>query len=38
VGTFIAMNDARAGFQADSDAIVFFKNYSLSATSFVEFT
>jgi hypothetical protein len=38
VGTFIAMNDGRAGFQADSDAIVFLKNYSLSATNFVEFT
>jgi len=25
VGTFIAMNDGRAGFQADSDAIVFLK-------------
>ena len=37
VGTFIAMNDGRAGFQADSDAIVFLKNYSVSATSFVEF-
>jgi len=37
VGTFIAMNDGRAGFQADSDAIVFLKNYSLSATNFVEF-
>jgi Ca2+-binding RTX toxin-like protein len=37
VGTFIAMNDARAAFQADSDAIVFLKNYSVSATSFVEF-
>jgi hypothetical protein len=38
VGTFIAMNDGRAGFQADSDAIVFLKNHSLSATKFVEFT
>jgi Ca2+-binding RTX toxin-like protein len=37
VGSFIAMNDGRAGFQADSDAIVFLKNYSVSATSFVEF-
>jgi hypothetical protein len=37
VGIFIAMNDARAGFQADSDAIVFLKSYSVSATSFVEF-
>ena len=37
VGTFIAMNDGRAGFQADSDAIVFLKNYSLSATNFVDF-
>jgi len=38
VGTFIAMNDGRAGFQADSDAIVSLKNHSLSATNFVEFT
>ena len=37
VGTFVAMNDGRAGFQADSDAIVFLKNYSLSATNFVQF-
>ena len=37
VGTFVVMNDVRAGFQADSDAIVFLKNYSLSATNFVEF-
>jgi len=37
VGTFVAMNDSRAGFQADSDAIVFLKNYSLSVTSFAEF-
>jgi hypothetical protein len=37
VGTFVAMNDGRAGFQADSDAIVFLKNYSISATNFVEF-
>jgi Ca2+-binding RTX toxin-like protein len=37
VGTFVAMNDGRAGFQADSDAIVFLKNYSLSATNFVDF-
>jgi hypothetical protein len=37
VGTFLAMNDGRAGFQADSDAIVFLKNYLLSASSFVDF-
>jgi hypothetical protein len=37
VGTFIAMNDGRAGFQAASDAIVFLKNYSLSATNFLDF-
>ncbi|MFN7740732.1 MAG: beta strand repeat-containing protein [Cyanobacteriota bacterium] len=37
VGTFVAMNDSRAGFQADSDAVVFLKNYSLSVTSFAEF-
>jgi hypothetical protein len=34
VGTFVAMNDGRAGFQADGDAIVFLKNFSLSATNF----
>ena len=37
VGTFISMNDGRAGFQADSDAIVFLKSYSLSANNIVDF-
>ena len=36
-GTFIAMNDSRAGFQADTDAIIWLRNYSISATNFVEF-
>ena len=36
-GTFIAMNDGRAGFQADTDSIVWLRNYSISATNFVEF-
>ena len=36
-GTFIAMNDARAGFQADTDSIVWLRDYSISAANFVEF-
>ncbi|MEB3316525.1 MAG: Calx-beta domain-containing protein [Cyanobacteriota bacterium] len=36
-GTFIAMNDARSGYQADSDAIVFLRNYGISSTNVVEF-
>jgi hypothetical protein len=36
-GTFIAMNDGRAGFQADTDSIVWLRNYSISASNFVEF-
>jgi hypothetical protein len=32
-GTFIAMNDARAGFQADTDALVFLQNYRISTAS-----
>ena len=36
-GTFIAMNDGRAGFQADTDSIVWLRNYSISAANFVEF-
>jgi hypothetical protein len=30
-GTFIAMNDAQAGYQADKDAIIFLQGYNLSA-------
>jgi ELWxxDGT repeat protein len=37
VGTYIAMNDGRGGFQADSDAIVFLPNYAISNVNFVEF-
>jgi hypothetical protein len=36
-GTFIAMNDGRAGFQSDTDSILLLRNYSISATNFVEF-
>ena len=36
-GTFIAMNDGRAGFKADTDSLVWLRNYSISATNFVEF-
>ena len=36
-GTFIAMNDGRTGFQADSDAIIFLQNYILNTTNFVDF-
>ncbi|MEB3317859.1 MAG: bluetail domain-containing putative surface protein [Cyanobacteriota bacterium] len=36
-GSFIAMNDARAGFQPDSDAILFLADYRISTTNFVEF-
>ncbi len=37
VGTLNAMNGGRDGFQADSDAIVFLKNYTLSTAQFVDF-
>jgi hypothetical protein len=37
VGTYIAMNDGRGGFQADGDAIVFLPNYAISSGNFVEF-
>ena len=36
-GTFIAMNDGRAGFQADSDAIIHLQNYAISSQNFVDF-
>jgi hypothetical protein len=36
-GSFIAMNDGRAGFQADSDAIIFLQNYMLNTANFVDF-
>jgi hypothetical protein len=36
-GTFVAMNDGRDGFQADSDAILFLQNYALSSTNFIGF-
>lgn len=36
-GTFIAMNDNRHGFQADSDAIIHLQNYSISPSNYVDF-
>jgi hypothetical protein len=36
-GTFIAMNDGRNGYQAESDAILFLKNYAVSSANFVDF-
>ncbi|MEY4807061.1 MAG: hypothetical protein RLZZ206_1450 [Cyanobacteriota bacterium] len=36
-GTFIAMNDGRDGFQADSDAILLLQNYIVSSANFVDF-
>ncbi|MFN9655544.1 MAG: bluetail domain-containing putative surface protein, partial [Dolichospermum sp.] len=37
VGTFMAMNDGRDGFQAESDAILFLQNYAVSSANFVDF-
>ena len=37
LGTYIAMNDGRDGFQADGDAVVFLQNYTISNLNFVEF-
>lgn len=37
MGSFIAMNDARAGFQVDTDAIIFLANHRISTTNDVEF-
>ena len=36
-GTFIAMNDGRAGFQVDSDAIIYLQNYTINHQNFVGF-
>jgi hypothetical protein len=36
-GTFLAFNDAQTGFQAETDSILWLRNYSISATNFVEF-
>ncbi|MEB3318028.1 MAG: Calx-beta domain-containing protein [Cyanobacteriota bacterium] len=36
-GTFISMNDDQPGYQANSDAIVQLRDFSLSPTSFVDF-
>jgi Ca2+-binding RTX toxin-like protein len=37
LGKFIAMNDGRDGFQAESDAILFLQNYAVSSANFVDF-
>ena len=36
-GSFVAMNDGRDGFQADSDAILFLQNYAVNSVNFIEF-
>ena len=36
-GTFIAINDGRAGFQADTDSIIQLQNYTISSTNCVDF-
>lgn len=35
-GTFIAFNDSRAGFQADSDSIILLQGFTLSPTNYVD--
>ncbi len=35
-GTAIALNDSRAGFQMDSDALIFLQGFSISSTNAVE--
>lgn len=35
IGTFVALNDHRAGYQAESDAIVFLQNYQINALNSV---
>jgi alpha-tubulin suppressor-like RCC1 family protein len=36
-GIFIAMNDGRSGYQANSDATIFLQNYAISSTNAVAF-
>jgi hypothetical protein len=33
-GTFVAFNDATAGFQANSDSVVYLANYNLPLASY----
>jgi hypothetical protein len=35
-GTFIALNDGRAGFQSDSDAVIFLQGFTISPSNVVE--
>ncbi|MEB3317488.1 MAG: bluetail domain-containing putative surface protein [Cyanobacteriota bacterium] len=37
MGTFVAMNDGRAGYQTETDAIVLLRNYTISGSNFVDF-
>lgn len=37
-GTFVIMNDDRPGYQADTDGLVYLKDFSISNLRFVEFT
>ena len=36
-GTFVAMNDATAGYQAQTDAIILLRNYIISSNNYVDF-
>ena len=36
-GTFIAINDGTAGFQADTDSLVYLRDYRISNLQFVSF-
>jgi ELWxxDGT repeat protein len=35
-GTFIALNDGRAGFQSDSDAVIFLRGFAIGSANVVE--
>jgi hypothetical protein len=37
IGSFVAMNDERAGYQAETDAIVLLRNYAISSNNYVDF-
>jgi Ca2+-binding RTX toxin-like protein len=36
-GTFVAMNDATAGYQAGTDAIILLRNYVINSNNYVDF-
>jgi Ca2+-binding RTX toxin-like protein len=37
VGTFLVLNDGSSGFQANTDSIIFLRNYTISSVNFVDF-